>query len=203
MSSLIYLFRHGRSAAPPGLMVGRSDFGLSDEGCLEARGWGERLSNISFDLAVSSPLRRARQTAELILGGRPDNPPLHIEPDLMEVSLGRWEGRSKDWVMRHYPQDWAARGRDLINHPPPGGESLAGLAARVWPALRRLAREAAGHQCSLMVAHQAVIRVILARLPGSWPDNPLEIEVPPASLTILSVEPNGRVACRERVTLLR
>lgn len=203
MSGLIYLFRHGQSTAPTGLMVGRSDLELSAEGRLQAERWGQRLSAIRFTLAVSSPLRRALQTAELILGGRPDNASLRLAPELREISLGQWEGRAKDWVRRHYPQDWAARGRDIINHPPTGGESLADLAARVWPAFQRLAREAAEHQYTLVVAHQAVIRVILARLPGSWPDNPLEIDLPPAALSILAVDPKGRLECREPPSLPR
>lgn len=201
MNGLIYLFRHGQSMAPPGLMVGLSDFELSSEGRLQAERWSRRLSTIRFTLAVSSPLLRALQTAELILGGRPDNAPLRLDPELREISLGQWEGRAKDWVLRHYPQDWEARGRDMVNHPPTGGESLADLADRVWPAFQRLALEAAEHQHTLVVAHQAVIRVILTRLPGSWPDNPLEIDLPPASLSILAVDRNGRLKCRERPSL--
>lgn len=193
MSGLIYLFRHGQSAAPPGLMVGRSDFELSPEGRRQAGLWGRILAEVNFTLAVASPLRRAIETAELILDGRPNRPPLQIDPHLREVSLGLWEGRSKDWVRHNHPQDWEARGRDLINHPPPGGESLADLAARVWPAFQSLARTAAGHRHSLVVAHQAVIRVILARLPGSWPANPLAIEVPPAGLSVLAVNADGQL----------
>lgn len=201
MNGLIYLFRHGQSTAAPGLMVGQSDFELSAEGRLQAERWRQRLSKIRFTLAVSSPLRRAIQTAELILSGCPDNPPLRLDPELREISLGQWEGRAKDWVRRHYPQDWEARGRDIINHPPTGGESLADLDTRIWPAFQRLAKEAAEHQHTLVVAHQAVIRAILARLPGSWPDNPLNIYLPPAALSILAVDRNGRLECWESPSL--
>lgn len=201
MNGLIYLFRHGQSLAPPGLMVGSSDFELSPEGRLQAKRWARILIEVNFTLALASPLRRAVQTAELILSGRPDHAPLRLDPKLREISLGLWEGRTKDWIRRRYSQDWEARGRDLINHPPPGGESLADLAARVWPAFQRLAREAAGHRHTLVVAHQAVIRVILSRLPGSWPNNPLEIGLPPAALNLLAVNQAGRLECRERIFL--
>jgi len=202
VSGLIYLFRHGQSAAPPALMVGRSDFELSPEGRRQAERWGRILREINFTLALASPLRRAIETAELILGGRPDPTPLRIEPDLVEISLGLWEGRSKDWIRRHHPQDWEARGRDMINHPPPEGESLADLAARVWPAFERLAREAAGHRHSLIVAHQAVIRVLLSRLSGSWPANPLDIELPPAALNVLAVDSAGSLSGPIRIQSL-
>lgn len=198
MAGLIYLFRHGQSTAPKTLMVGQADFGLSAKGRHQAQLWGTKLAETHFTLALSSPLSRSVQTAELILTRRQENAPLRIERNLREISLGCWEGRNKDWVRRQYPLDWEARGRDPINHPPPGGESLADLAARVWPAFQKVALEAAGHQNTLVVAHQAVIRVILTHLPGRWPDNPLNIEVPPAALSILAVSPDGRIQCREQ-----
>jgi len=200
MPGLIYLFRHGQSAAPMGLMVGQTDFELSALGRRQAQLWGTKLSEINFTLALASPLRRAMQTAELILASRPDNAPLRIERYLREISLGDWEGRGKDWVRRYYPRVWEARGHDPINQPPPGGESLADLAARVWPAFQMLALEAAEHRNTLVVAHQAVIRVIISHLPGRWPDNPLEIEVPPTALSILAAFPDGRLEYRERLS---
>ncbi len=196
----IFLFRHGQSAAPPGLMVGRTDFDLSETGRREAEGWRDRLAGLRFTLAVASPLARARRTAEIILEGRPDNASLKFEPDLVEISLGRWESRTKDWLRANYPDEWAARGRDLAGQAPPGGESFSQLAARVRPAFHLLAREAAGHANTLVVAHQAVIRVILAALPGDWPTNYLDIDVPPAALAVIAVTASGGLSCLDRLT---
>ena len=50
----------------------------------------EGLKNIPFDLGISSPLRRAKHTAELVLAGR--NVPLTTDDRLMELSFGSWEG---------------------------------------------------------------------------------------------------------------
>jgi broad specificity phosphatase PhoE len=112
-------------------------------------------------------------------------------PALAEISLGEWEGKSKDWIRRAYPAAWEERGRDVVHVPPPGGESFTDLAARVLPAFTRLRSEAAGHARSLLVAHQAVNRVILARVM----DLPLLAAVtlpqPPGALSVLEVTSTG------------
>jgi probable phosphoglycerate mutase len=180
----IYLVRHA-SAAPPGVLAGRADYALSAEGRGEAEELRLRLAGVSFGLAFSSPLKRALQTAAVLLGGPPAGFVLTL-PELAEISLGRWEGRSKAWIREHYPVQWAARGRDLLNYPPPGGESLAELAARVLPVFDRirLAAAAAPGQ-TLVVAHQAVNRVILARLGGTALEKSPDIPQPPCALTVI------------------
>ena len=199
MSGLIYLFRHGQSLAPPGLMVGQSDFELSAAGLREAGFWRDRLAAKRFTWAVSSPLTRARQTAELILAGRPDNAPLQLLDDLKEISLGDWEGHSKPWIREHYPAEWAARGRDMINVAPPGGESLAQLTGRIGPVFHFLTGIATHHENILVVTHQAVIRVLLTSLPGSWPAKPLDLAVTTAGLAVLAADEGGRLRCLKRV----
>lgn len=193
MTGRIHLLRHGRSEAPAGLMVGQSDFPLSAEGRREGEYWRDRLAGIHFTLALASPLRRARQTAELILAGRSDNAPLRLVPELAEIFLGEWEGRPKAWVQARYPAEWEARGRDFWCCPPPGGESFRDLQARVEPAFRALAREAAGHPDTLVVAHRAVIRVILASLTGEESAPSSEMAIPTAALARLIIEADGRV----------
>lgn len=192
MAGLIHLFRHGATLAPPGVMVGSSDFELSPKGRGQAEAWRDRL-DVTFSLAVASPRRRARQTAELILAGQPNRPPLRVIPELREISLGEWDGRPKDWVQARYPAEWVARGRDLWSARPPGGESFQDLQDRVWPAFQALGREAAAVAHTLVVAHQAVIRVILAALPDRGPRNVFEWPLPPAVQLILEARSDGRL----------
>lgn len=190
MAGLIHLFRHGAALAPPGTMVGSSDVELSPKGRGQAEAWRDRL-DMDFSLAVTSPLQRARRTADLILSGQPNRPVVRVMPELREIFLGEWEGRSKDWVQARYPVEWAARGRDLWSVRPPGGESFHDLQARVWPAFQALGREAAAEAHSLVVAHQAVIRVILAALPSREPRNIFEWPLPPAVQLVLAAHSGG------------
>ncbi|WP_318010808.1 histidine phosphatase family protein [Bacillus sp. RAR_GA_16] len=75
----IYLIRHGESEwnAAGDLYCGRTDIGLSKEGIAQAKNAGDFLSSVAFDRAYASPLIRARNTAELILGER--NLPIQLD----------------------------------------------------------------------------------------------------------------------------
>ncbi|MDR1577255.1 MAG: histidine phosphatase family protein [Deltaproteobacteria bacterium] len=179
--SQIYLVRHGQ-AAPAGVLAGRADFPLTDQGRREVANLGTTLKAIKFDLAWVSPLTRAQQTLAIILGQRLT--PIRVEPGLLEISLGQWEGLTKEEIKKNWPSHWIWRGKNLPRHPPPGGESLAQLAERVWPVFDRIKQEAMG--TTLVVAHQAVNRVILAREWGTPLEMAMNIPQPTAALTILA-----------------
>lgn len=195
--SLLYLFRHGQAAAS-GLMVGQRDIPLSPAGEEEARQWGERLRSIPFSAAWSSPLQRAMQTARLVLA--PNQGSLRTArplPGLVEISLGDWEGMTKTEVIGQYPELWQKRGLDIANTAPPGGESLAGLSARVLPVFIELCREAAEHEYSLVVAHQAVNRAIIAHALGLPLEEARNIAQPPCALTVFRLDATGGMAIAE------
>ncbi len=192
MNSILYLVRHGQ-AATPGILAGQSDLPLLSEGEAEVRRLRDSLAGTIFTRAWSSPLTRAKQTAALLLEGNAANT-REIEeiPGLREIRLGEWEGKSTDWVRQHYPQKWQARGNDFANTAPPGGESFAALAERVRPAFAAICAEARAHAASLLVAHQAVNRVILADILGLPLSRLTDIPQPPAALTLLRLDEAGR-----------
>ena len=87
----LYIIRHGETAwNVEGRLQGQSDTELNENGVRLAKVTAEGLKNIPFDLGISSPLRRAKHTAELVLAGR--NVPLTTDDRLMELSFGSWEG---------------------------------------------------------------------------------------------------------------
>lgn len=163
MTAFLYLLRHAQ-AAPRGVLLGQCDLPLLPEGELQASRCQASFSSIPFTFAWCSPLLRARQTARNILQDRLPPVPLHTLFDLREISLGAWDGQDKHWVQQHYPQEWEARGKDMANTPPPQGESYADLARRVLPVFTKICEQARQHPASLLVAHQAVNRVIIAHL---------------------------------------
>jgi probable phosphoglycerate mutase len=155
----IYLARHGQ-VAPEGVLVGQADWPLTEAGRAEILAIKEKeLTGVTFDLAFVSPLTRAKETLAILLGDA--NVLVQIEPDLREITLGEWDGLTKDEVKKRWPFEWKWRGEDFWERKAPGGESFRDLAERVWPAFDRI-KEKAG-QNTLVVAHQAVNRVILAR----------------------------------------
>lgn len=188
---LLFLARHAL-AAPPGLMVGRADFSLSPEGEAQAAELRDALAGTTFTAAWCSPLSRAGRTARVILSGNPRNVSEPVmAPGFIEISLGAWEGLSKKEARRGHPEIWDARGKDFMNVAPPGGESMAMLAARVRSAFAALRREAARHEYSLLVAHQAVNRVIIADSTGLPLERLMEIAQPPAAVSVLEVGRDG------------
>lgn len=101
----LYIVRHGQTDWNKAVRLqGRSDIPLNEYGRELARKTGEGLKNVSFDLAFTSPLSRARETAELILKGK--DVELIEDERIVEISFGKYEGRS--WGEEHFniPEDF-------------------------------------------------------------------------------------------------
>jgi probable phosphoglycerate mutase len=145
-------------------MIGGSDFPLSPEGRLEAQALAGLLEPRAIGLVLTSPLARARETADIICG-RIGLGPVVVD-GLREIALGLFEGLTGREARARYPKAWAARGLDRLNARPPGGESYADLAGRVFPALDSALAAGDLDGGTLVVAHRAVIQVILARWRG-------------------------------------
>lgn len=88
---LLYIIRHGETSWNQMRKIqGAIDIPLNESGIRLAKITGEKLADVSFDAAFSSPLQRAYKTAELVLGNRD----ISIETDerLQEISFGDLEG---------------------------------------------------------------------------------------------------------------
>src|SRR3954454_13646236 len=92
--STVVLLRHGRSTANvDGVLAGRTEgVALDDVGRAQADAVAARLSGISLDALVSSPMDRCRQTVAPLAAAT--GLPVRIEPDLAEVDYGDWTGRA-------------------------------------------------------------------------------------------------------------
>lgn len=162
----ILLARHGETAwNAEGRYQGQEDIPLSPVGEAQARALGERLREVRIDRAVASPLKRALRTAELALGdARRDV--LTTDPGLMEIAHGAWEGllaseiRARDAERLHA---WRHAPHEVLM---PQGESLQHVLDRAWPALRHATDGLRGDDTLLVVAHDAVNRVLLCRILG-------------------------------------
>ena len=88
---LLYIIRHGETSWNQMRKIqGATDIPLNESGIRLAKITGEKLADVHFDAAFSSPLQRAYKTAELVLGNRD----ISIETDerLQEISFGVLEG---------------------------------------------------------------------------------------------------------------
>ena len=145
----VYLARHGETAwSKSGQHTGRTDIPLTPKGEADAAKIGARLAGITFAHVFSSPLQRARRTAEL--AGFAPTP----EPDLLEWHYGECEGLKTAEIRTRRP------GWDLFRDGAPGGESVADIQARIDGLLGRI-KALSGNV--LLFAHGHVLRVLAAR----------------------------------------
>ena len=127
----LVLLRHGETEwALPGQHTGRSDIPLTAHGRDEARALKPWLAHISFDRVWMSPLRRARDTADLAGFGSIAT----VEPDLAEWNYGDYEGGRTADIRKDHP-DW-----NIFRDGCPGGETpgqVSDRADRLGPILWR------------------------------------------------------------------
>ena len=160
----VLLARHGQTDwNAAGKIQGVSDVPLNERGREQAAALVGRVLDAGAISAVyTSPLKRARETAEII--GRH----LGLEPvpvgALTELNFGDWEGCSWEEIGARWPEQLAAYEADRNNYAPPNGESYAVMLGRAWPFVDGLRRTAGG--AALCVCHSAVMRGILAREEG-------------------------------------
>jgi probable phosphoglycerate mutase len=155
----IALIRHGPTAwTEAGRIQGRSDPGLSDAGRARVAGWRPPPEIAGFAW-ISSPLRRARETARLLCGED-----VAGEPRLIEMDWGTWEGRSLDDLRRELGADMARNEARGLDFTPAGGESPRQVQERLrgW-----LVAVAASAEATAAVSHQGVIRALLS-LATDW-----------------------------------
>lgn len=153
----LYLVRHAEPEIT-GVLLGRLDPGLTEAGRERAR---NGLSGLSVAVAYSSPLRRARETADII----PAQERIVLD-DLAELGLGEWDGLAWDQIERTYPELARRKLADWLGVTPPGGEPWGALEIRIGRALQRIA---SGPFPAAVVGHVAVNAEIARRLAGVDP----------------------------------
>jgi probable phosphoglycerate mutase len=154
----VLLIRHGPTEwNASGRIQGRADPSLSAHGRAEVARW--RLPpDWSAARLLSSPLRRARETAELLTGRTPA-----IEHRLIEMDWGRFQGRRLAELRDAAPAAMAANEARGLDFRPPGGESPREVCARLQALLAELAEDG---QPVVAVCHKGVIRATLVLATG-------------------------------------
>ena len=162
----ILLARHGETPwNAEGRYQGQIDIPLSPVGEAQARALGERLKDVRIDRAVASPLSRAQATARFALGPAREGM-LLTEPDLQEIAHGEWEGLLASEIQEKDPARLRAWREEPDTVLMPGGESLRQVLDRSWRGLSTAMAGLGDEDTLLVVAHDAVNRVILCRILG-------------------------------------
>ncbi len=154
----ITMLRHGRTEWNAERRIqGRTDTCLSDEGRSALAGL--RLPpELDAEVWISSPLRRATQTARILSGDRAPA----TDPRLMEMNFGDWEGQTHADLVAADPAGMREMEGRGLHMRPPGGETPAEVAARLLDFMASRSENAV-----VLVSHKGVIRAALA-LASGW-----------------------------------
>ena len=158
MTTALVLVRHGQTDDnAAGLILGHRDPPLSDHGRDQARRLAASLRETEVAAVWTSPLRRARETAEIVAAGRGISPIPCAE--LIESYRGRWEGFPVARLAREEPRLFEAFVSGEEDFRFPGGESLLEQRLRTRDALDRIVQ---GALPAVVVAHAGTVRAALA-----------------------------------------
>ena len=151
---ILVLVRHGETAwTLTGQRTGLTDLELTEAGAASAKALAALLDEFSFSRVFTSPLKRARRSAELAGFGDV----AELEPDLCEWDYGDYEGRTTASIRAERP-DWR-----LFEHGCPNGETPDAISARADRVVARAQQVHAASGNVLVFAHSDVLRVLIAR----------------------------------------
>jgi probable phosphoglycerate mutase len=191
----VLLLRHGETEwSRTGRHTGLTDVGLTEAGDAEARRAASLLVGLRPVLVLTSPLQRARRTAELV--GLEARGPVETDPDLVEWDYGKAEGRTRIDIRADYP------GWSVWTDGGPGGESprdvgvrLDRVLARIRPLIQGPDQGAQGEAVLddlepivVIVGHGHALRVLTARWLGLEPAAGALFRLDTAALGILGFE---------------
>lgn len=184
----LYLVRHGESVYnAEGRVQGQSDIPLSPQGEKQSEAVAQALASVPVTAVYSSPLLRARQTAERIAAIH--GLPIQFDDRLKELHAGIFQGKLRRELPVLFPQEYAAWSSGDPFYVIPGGQSRFQVQQRGKEVLEEIAARHTGH--TVVVGHGALFRFALAALLGQGET----IELPPlanGSITVVTYDGNGR-----------
>lgn len=190
----LLLLRHGQTElSVQRRYSGHGDPELTPLGHAQAAGAAARIANVPDVAAVlTSPLRRARQTAALV--AEATGAPLHVRERLVETDFGAWEGLTFAEARARDPQlhaEWL--GSEEV--APPEGESFAAVGRRVAAELGELLQEYPGATL-VLVTHVTPIKMLLRDALQGGPSVLYRLHLDLAALSIVDFYPDGGASVR-------
>ena len=163
---MLYIIRHGKTDwNTRHKLQGKTDIPLNEEGRRMAEEAALEYRNTHFDVCFCSPLKRARETAEILLRGR--DIPVQIDDRLAEMSFGSYEGQENSFDIPDCPINVLFFDPGNYTDPPGGAESLDSLFERTGAFLREKAFPLLDQgKDVLIVGHGAMNSSIVCQIRG-------------------------------------
>ncbi|MGI6686150.1 MAG: alpha-ribazole phosphatase [Bacillota bacterium] len=160
--TLLYLIRHGETEFnAKKACYGWIDCSLNQKGFQQAQKVAELLKDVSFDVVISSPLKRARETAAIV--SKVSSEEIILDERLKELNFGSWEGKHYQRIEQEDPENWRIWINNWKEAAPPGGESFKDMYRRVEESIKDILEKYADESL-LLVSHQGCLRTIICVL---------------------------------------
>jgi ribonuclease H / adenosylcobalamin/alpha-ribazole phosphatase len=193
VTTVTHLLRHGQTEhTPERRFSGRNDLPLSRTGRAEAEAAAARAAELGIEVIVASPLRRTRETAEIVAATL--GVPVEFDDDLIELDFGDIEGMTFAEAAEKHPLA-ARRFSTDVTMAAPGGESVMDVSTRVARARRRLLAQHAGKSV-LVVTHMMPIKLMVTAGLDVDEDVVHRVFLEAASLCTVTWSSDGRSSVR-------
>lgn len=182
----VILLRHGETSynADGNRYCGRTDIGLTEKGIYQAGKMFQVLKSSGINNVYSSPLLRARQTAEIVSGRNE----VITDKRLIEVDFGLWEGKTKEEFNEENPQLWERwMNNPEITRAGERGETGGEVVKRVNDFFEEKWVEHAG-QTIMVVGHNGINRLYMASKLGMPLSGYRKLEQENSSITLFELD---------------
>lgn len=155
---ILYLTRHGETELNAlGRYCGSTDVPLNDAGMAQGSELALRLRGVKFEAVISSPMLRAKQTADIICETL--NIQYIVNGQFVERNMGVYEGLTKDEIKERYPDLWNRQCTSEPDDAPDGGETLREACNRVNAGMNWLINEFRS-KTVLLICHGFTARAV-------------------------------------------
>lgn len=190
MKQTLLFIRHGQTTwnvenRLPGQLPGVA---LNDRGREQATRLADALTVLPISAIISSPLERARDTAEII--ARPHKLDIQFEPALMDIELGRWSGQSFNELAKN-DSEWKAFVRDPTVAPE-GVETFPQAQERAVAAVERWCKQESAGAYPAFVAHADIIKLLIAYYTGLEAGRAGALFIDNASVSLVELDSERR-----------
>lgn len=192
VANKIYLVRHAAVNKPKEkIYAGNIELKLSDEGIVQANRLGDVFSTLNIKKVYCSNLSRAVDTAKII--SEKCGCPYEIVHGFEEINLGKWDGISFSEIKERYPNEFDARGKDMLNFCTPLGESFFKVQERAFHAFVNIAEEYFMEDSGdvVIVSHDGVNKAIISKITGIGFNECFKIKYGYCSVNIITRDDTG------------
>ena len=190
MKRTLLLIRHGQTTwnaenILPGRLPGVR---LNDKGRQQVAKLTEALSVLPISAIISSPLERARDTAEII--AQPRGLCVQFEPDLMDTDVGRWAGKNYNELNKNDPEWNAYKHNPTV--APEGVETFPQVQQRAVAAVERWRKQESIGAYPAFVAHADAVKLLIAHYTGLEARRAGALLIDNASVSLVELDPERR-----------